>query len=111
MAEYIDRETAIKLLEEHDGNFSDVEGQWWSHGLNAAISHIKELPAADVAPVVHGRWDKCGATRHKNHCTRCGSERPYRKIGRGYYLVWDSPYCPHCGAKMDGGEKDAQVPT
>lgn len=59
------------------------------------------IPAADVAPVVHGRWeiDADGDW----YCTNCdevvaicesGRERTYRK-----------PYCPNCGAKMDGGDK------
>ena len=56
----------------------------------------------DVAPVVHARWvqDADGDW----YCTNCdevvaicesGRERTYRK-----------PYCPNCGAKMDGGDRD-----
>lgn len=105
MPEYIEKGKVINVLTAAGVADSDKRRRTWAR----AICKVDGIPAADVAPVVHGRWDKCGATRHKNHCTRCGSERPYRKIGRGYYLVWDSPYCPHCGAKMDGGEKDAEV--
>lgn len=46
-------------------------------------------------------WGKYGDTRHKTRCKNCGSERPYRKTEQGFHLVWDSPYCPNCGAKMD----------
>ena len=105
MPEYIEKGKVINVLTAAGVADSDKRRRTWAR----AICKVDGIPAADVAPVVHGRWDKCGATRHKNHCTRCGSERPYRKIGRGYYLVWDSPYCPHCGAEMDGGEKDAEV--
>ena len=47
--------------------------------------------ATDVAPVVHGKW--------KNHttyveCLVCGA-MPYNR----------SMFCPHCGAKMDGGKE------
>lgn len=57
-------------------------------------------PAADVAPVVHGRWRKskegvCGD--YLFVCSACGAD------------YWESPsfykrahYCPNCGAKMDG---------
>lgn len=56
------------------------------------------IPAADVAPVVHARWVK--DEEGEWSCTNCretvaicdsGRERTYRK-----------PYCPNCGAKMDG---------
>ena len=107
MAEYIDRDRFADKIREHLR--CSNKGSVTEAAYAAMLQDLEGLPVVDVAPVVHGRWDKCGATRHKNHCTRCGSERPYRKIGRGYYLVWDSPYCPHCGAKMDGGEKDAEV--
>lgn len=105
MVEYIEKKKVINVLTAAGVADSDKRRRTWAR----AICKVDGISASDVAPVVHGRWDKCGATRHKNHCTRCGSERPYRKIGRGYYLVWDSPYCPLCGAKMDGGEKDAEV--
>lgn len=56
--------------------------------------------AADVAPVVHGRWiydEK--------------AQRPYCSVCKGYfYGATNSPmsYCPNCGAKMDGGDNDAK---
>jgi hypothetical protein len=52
---------------------------------------------ADVAPVVHGRW---GTGRfnpetgnYEEQCTRC----------RNFSKEYGKPYCPNCGAKMDGG--------
>lgn len=54
------------------------------------------FPTADVAPVVHGRWEQ--DVDGDWYCTNCdevvaicesGRERTYRK-----------PYCPNCGAKM-----------
>ena len=54
---------------------------------------IDEIPAADVAPVVHGRWimhdDECGLTCE---CSAGHIE-----------TMGDGNYCPNCGAKMDGG--------
>ena len=52
----------------------------------------KEIPAADVAPVVHGRWIKKEFLR----CSECDMPTMY---------PW--PYCQKCGAKMDGGIQDA----
>lgn len=51
---------------------------------------IKNVPAADVAPVRHGRWiyhDDGVIT-----CSECGNGESR-----------NSHYCRYCGAKMDGG--------
>lgn len=51
-------------------------------------------PAADVAPVRHGRWERKSSNWY---CTNCG---------KGYRICCGSPaantfdYCPNCGAKM-----------
>lgn len=69
---------------------------------------IESAPAADVAPVVHGRWDSsCRyeladgslAIRLAIRCDQCGcSLRAYEWVR----FKWN--YCPVCGAKMDGKE-------
>lgn len=62
------------------------------------------FPTADVAPVVHGRWEqvKEWATKAKYRCSVCGREiMSAVKVNIEKY-----PYC-HCGAKMDGGVGDA----
>ena len=82
--EYIEREAAMN-------KFSDL----LPIGRSIRQS-ILEVPAADVAPVVHGEW------LHKNgemYCSVCGSEALMDEV---YYK---SPYCPDCGAKMDGGNE------
>ena len=53
---------------------------------------VLALPAADVAPVVHARWEMRPIDgKEKSCCTHCGS--PNKQ--------YSPPYCPHCGAKMD----------
>lgn len=54
---------------------------------------IEDAPAADVAPVRHGRW-LCVDTDTEQFflCNRCKKKE-----------YWESNYCPNCGAKMDGG--------
>lgn len=87
MAEYIKRETAIKRV---------METKWESGSDGAAAMEIvAATPAADVAPVVHGRWRYF----HKQNiavCTECSFERDLdTNFGRAVN-------CPNCGAKMDG---------
>lgn len=56
---------------------------------------VQELPPADVAPVVHSRWEyKCGEIR----CPECGNR--IHRIDLSGCLN----FCPNCGAKMDGEE-------
>lgn len=57
---------------------------------------IDSVPAADVAPVRHGRWIN-------GRCSECGEHAPYWPMASTYYL---SKYCHGCGAKMDGGQDD-----
>lgn len=56
---------------------------------------IEEFTAADVAPVVHGRWKKSGSLLE---CQYCGEI--YSQLGGNAGKSWN--YCPNCGAKMDG---------
>lgn len=84
MAEYIEREAFIEAVK-------DIP-MWGS----VAAMIADAIPAADVAPVTYGEWieDAYGY----NHCSACGWE-------------WDepesvTPFCPNCGANMDGGEGD-----
>ena len=87
MAEYIKREEALmKLMQD---------------GCSAKnLQSIFDMPAADVAPVRHGRWIDAYPDIEPNPmfmygiCSECEFEQGISK-----YLN----YCPNCGAKMDGG--------
>ena len=85
MAEYIERSAAIEAAKHA-----------WAKGLEPS-QYIEILPAADVAPVVHGRWAHLGGDEWC--CSACG----FVITTEG---SWDKPtknYCEDCGAKMDGG--------
>nr|DAH75044.1 MAG TPA: 30S ribosomal protein S11 [Caudoviricetes sp.] len=90
MAEYIEREKAKRLLH--------IEYAY------AAEQLLDEIPAADVAPVVHGDWAPCFDEEHRwrqgwAQCSNCGRERYACTIR-------NVNYCPNCGAKMDGGTEN-----
>ena len=96
MAEYIKRENVLAEIDE-------FVKQNIAHGFPVDVFDIEmmkkmveKLPAADVAPVVHGRWvNGC-------QCSVCGDRHgPYNSRHRPYYN-----YCPNCGAKMDDEEHD-----
>lgn len=93
MAEYIDREALSKafLTEDEDVmvDFGPNYGTQWVFSQEAIKKVIGSIPTADVAPVVHGRWELL--SEHRSHkCSVCGR--------RDWYAT---NYCPNCGAKMD----------
>ena len=100
--EHIRREDAIKIAERYGLANGSVLGR--HTGLADCIaSEISGLPAADVAPVVHGKWyllDDCANAGM--YCSVC-SRRVHRE--EFAYKKLRSKYCPHCGAKMDGGNE------
>ena len=99
MAEYIEREAAIRAA-----LIADCEDV----SLNEAIKvtgevaeAIKRVPAADVAPVRHGKWVEkhYGGNLYAHVCSECGAKRNVLTYGYKFN------YCSSCGAKMDADEK------
>lgn len=96
MDEYISRKAVMDAYEEEQSR----PGPWRFEKL------INSVPAADVAPVVHGRWVRIyedgepAIGQHKIGvcCSKC-MKMPKDKIT-------ESDYCPNCGAKMDGGKEN-----
>ena len=98
MAEYIERAAAVKsVLRMRRPENSVAQNRM----LSIIQMDMLKLPAADVAPVVHGRWMHLGGDEWC--CSVCG----FVITTEG---SWDKPtrkYCEDCGAKMDGGNGDA----
>ena len=89
MAEYIEREEAIKAL------LYDAPGQV-KYSREDAADCVRYMDAADVVPVRHGRWidgDPC--------CHVCGKDK-FRGLYADVWSDWKPEYCPNCGARMDG---------
>lgn len=72
------------------------------------LREVSDTPAADVSPVVRGKW--VHITRYNDGermiatCSRCRDRGEVRSI-RTEFGIWeiDSPHCPNCGVKMNGG--------
>ena len=109
MAEYISRKAAIAYIREQSEEcqkaFEELGGESgiYADAYNDLAEDFYSIPTADVAPVVHGRWDDSGRYTFPGggtavRCTECGCALTVSE----YHLNnWN--YCPVCGAKMDGG--------
>lgn len=101
MTEYIEREAISegirKYYYKNPPNSSYGEG--FDRGLDRAQRAILNAPAADVAPVRHGKWIDKGEYAV---CMECGG-----RSGTQYDGVEPIPlmtqFCPNCGAKMEEG--------
>ena len=102
MAEYFDREVCLSILhaKANMGVLTDAAPYF-----EKAAQMLEKLPAADVAPVVHGRWISWEGAGNfvpspdRHECSVCHDAA--QVLVNGFELLSD--YCPNCGAKMDGG--------
>lgn len=109
MSEYIKKEDAQRALVHtlKDAKIDNAcnEQGWYFQGLMDAGVAIDAVPGADVVEVRHGRWIRTGQSYinpNKFLCLTCSCclsdlDEHIRKEPR---------YCPYCGAKMDGEEKE-----
>ena len=108
MAEYIDRQAVLDAIWPVDPENDGSDGctvvlqnlEFTSADIEAVVS---DIPAADVRPVVHAKWEQ-----EKNVfddstwvCSAC--REPWTIIA-GTPEENNMNFCPNCGAKMDGGE-------
>lgn len=100
MAEYIEREALLKEIDERISNLAfcspyQNETHVVIEGMERARDSVEDAPAADVAPVVHGRWARYpNTTLTRRFCSCCEWD--------GSEWVQFYAYCPRCGARMDG---------
>ena len=84
MKEYIERVTALN---------APIRALGYCQCANDVITRI---PAADVAEVRHGRWERVSTASgiiSRVRCSVCAGTQP---------LTFENmPYCPTCGARMD----------
>jgi len=101
MTDYIERDELVSYFKEiatetlRDGSVQCVLGA----GVIAhMIVEIKEFPAADVRPVVRGKW-YWDNYKYDWTCYACGWPVDYHNPKD----PWGKPeysYCPNCGAEM-----------
>lgn len=93
MAEYIERE---EYCEKHCRCHNEY--------CDKASCPIWKAPAADVAPVRHGKWISVNMAYGEYKCSVCEGMDSDCSDYYGSHGVLNQEYCPWCGAKMDGEE-------
>ena len=79
MAEYIEREAAI-------------DATYALHFKDLIQEALRNLPAADVWPVVRGKWRLYSPLTDTYECDKCG----YQVVDESFR----TNFCPNCGADM-----------
>jgi DNA-directed RNA polymerase subunit RPC12/RpoP len=106
--EYISRDVALRQLNATClttgcNNYNGVMCRTCEYA--DAMDFIDAIPAADVQPVKHGKWEEVaeyggwGDTYYR--CSVCGEEW---YIDTGTPIENGMKYCPSCGARMDKEE-------
>ena len=102
--EYIRREDFIQHLEKCKKGAAVTNLVWAA--IMAIERDVRDMPAADVAPVVHGKWlrvDDDWNSLTTIQCPICSEEWCFETDDDVSLLNYK--YCPNCGAKMDGGNE------
>lgn len=99
-SEYISRDEALKIFHQCcDNCTSSYNGVMCRACADAgAMDILIDIPAADVQPVKHGKWELTDNPSFKK-CSECGAWWS-SDITDNYF----TNYCPKCGAKMRGAE-------
>ena len=113
MARYIDADALKREVNVPDDEINalairnSVDKTKWerlANSIKAArdgfLMDIDDAPTADVAPVVHARWEVKAEPPEYNYmtvyCTNCGEELVIEANNEAF-----ENYCPECGARMD----------
>lgn len=109
---YIEREALREEIESLSVTLCGKElfGELAKHSV---VQKINEAPTADVEEVRHGEWRDRYDEKYANRlyeCSLCGEVAPdgtvYDELERPLRQQILSPYCPRCGAKMDGERRE-----
>ncbi len=98
MARYIDADKLMELYT--DTPTLKLDG--YKVPIEVVRQNIEDIPIADVVEVKHGEWLFEGTIEdvHRRTCSVCNG----LFLVRWYDHTYEYRYCPHCGAKMDGGK-------
>ena len=90
MAEYVTKEQVIDWYRPYGQTDEPIP-------FETMVSDLRDMKAADVAPVRHGHWiyhrDNLFPSDSTQECSYCREEESL--------TLHNENYCPNCGTKMD----------
>ena len=98
MTDYIERCALMRRIEQQANEWGD------DYDAQQVLGDVEDFPAADVRPVVHGRWVLIASTydrvpiEKRYECSECHHETITHNAE-----PWER-YCPCCGALNKEGE-------
>lgn len=107
----IDRSAMLEEIDKRELNLRKIVPDLQEDEMRPTLKSIREFianrPIVDAEPVRHGTWEMCRSTLKTDFATLTGTYPTCSLCGYVEYGVDKStPYCPGCGAKMDGDEKN-----
>ena len=102
MKEYIEKAAVLSYPIRKDHCDKEHANEHFIFGIESVMEYVENLPAADVAPVRHGRWEPGNPI-----CPVCG-ENKFKDLDADVWADWQPKFCPNCGALMreiENGEK------
>ena len=98
MADYIERDAALERIREYIEEYGwTVDEHGWHTekwcAMKEAEDVLESIPAADVKPVVRGKWQ---------HWTENVAMPYFTCDNCGFGSLDTHNYCPNCGADMRG---------
>ena len=95
MAEYVTKEQVIDWYRPYGQTDEPIP-------FETLVSDLRDMKAADVATVRHGRWIDKGEYAV---CTECGGRSGIQHDGVEPIPLM-TQFCPNCGCYMDGGDDE-----
>lgn len=108
MGDLISRSAMLEALDESERiarkRVPDLQDDELRPTLKSIRKFIANRPAVEAEPVRHGTWEMRRATLKTDFATMTGTYPTCSLCGHAEFGVDKAtPYCPYCGAKMDGG--------
>ena len=104
MAKYINLEELMKFPIRHNHYDKEHGSKDFIYGIETVLEYAENLPAADVAPVVHGHWI-IGVDNDDFDikCSKCEWTDTFEVAGIAAVerIAKAMHHCLNCGAKMD----------
>ena len=114
MGDLISRSAMLEALDESERiarkRVPDLQDDELRPKLKSIRKFIANRPAVEAEPVRHGTWEMRRSTLKTDFATLIGTYPTCNQCGHVESAVdKTTPYCPICGAKMDGRRAESHT--